>query len=107
MRLLLLASHGTQGAMTQVTMRLEGTHAECLGQGKSLLVVGCSFIALLLEEASLTDPGHTPRFDLILGLLAPCRHGRDRKAGPRHTRGFENGLVCRRKLIDIPLDEQP
>ena len=39
MRLLPLASRGVEGAQSQVTMRLEGTHATCLGQGEGVLVV--------------------------------------------------------------------
>ena len=39
MRLLLLADRGIQRAEAAMAMRLEGTHAACLGQGEGVLVV--------------------------------------------------------------------
>ena len=41
--MLCLSGLAVQGAKATVTMCLEGAHAEFIGQGKGLLVVGCGF----------------------------------------------------------------
>ena len=41
-RLLLLACPGVQSAEAEVTVGLERTHAQLLGQGEGMAVVGCS-----------------------------------------------------------------
>ena len=66
MRLLPLTSRSVEGAKTQVTMRLEGTHAACLGQSQGLLVVGCG----LVEAREIVLHGDLAQEPQRLGLGA-------------------------------------
>jgi hypothetical protein len=57
MCLLTLISHGIQQAHAPVAVRLEGAHAEFLGQGKSLAIVGLGLLDLggLVVHGDLTE----------------------------------------------------
>jgi hypothetical protein len=89
-RLLPLASCHVQGTETQVTVGLERVHAECLGQGLALLVVGFSLcgiggIGVGMDNAKLVQrerlvptclllPGQVERLVRVLpGFLAASR----------------------------------
>lgn len=70
--LLPLTSRGVQGAEAEVTVGLERTHAEILGQGKGLAVVGFSRLDIrgvaMNGDAAEQSPGIRLVALLLLGL---------------------------------------
>ena len=70
-RLLPLACPGVQRAEAEVTVRLEWTHTEFLGQGEGLAVVGCSGFDLWRIVARM-DLAEEPQG---VGFVAPFLMG--------------------------------
>ena len=89
--LLPLACPGVQRAEAEVTVHLERTHTEFLGQGEGLAVVGCSGFHLwgIAVRMELTEEPQG------VGFVAPVPSHQELDIGERlATLGAEGGKMC-------------